>query len=68
VFDDGRPMNLDVSVGNPVMPNASRNQRVKKTFDRARARAFSRAMSKEKLRARIARSQAPMRGLPRSLS
>lgn len=48
-FDDGRRMMPQVSVGNPVTPNASRNQRVKKTFDRARDRAMSRERIKTKL-------------------
>lgn len=45
-FDDGRVMDIKIAVGNPVTPNASRNQRVKKTFDRAR----DRAMSREKIK------------------
>lgn len=48
-FDDGRRMMPQVSVGNPVTPNASRNQRVKKTFDRARDRALSREKIKTKM-------------------
>jgi DNA-binding response OmpR family regulator len=46
--DDGTEMALQVSVGNPITPNASRNQRVKKTFDRAIDRATMRERSKEK--------------------
>lgn len=41
-FDDGRAMRLILSVGNPITPNASRNQRVKKTFDRAIDRVLNR--------------------------
>ncbi|MFT6675990.1 MAG: DNA-binding response OmpR family regulator [Sulfitobacter sp.] len=48
IYDDGTPMALSVSVGNPVIPNASRNQRVKKTFDRAIGRALMREKSKAK--------------------
>lgn len=47
-YDDGRKMHVKLSVGNPITPNASRNQRVKKTFDRARDRAMSRERSKIK--------------------
>lgn len=46
-FEDGTPMNLDLSVGNPIPPYASRNQRVKKTFERALGRAEMRSRSKE---------------------
>lgn len=38
VYDNGRVAELSLCVGNPIMPNASRTQRVKKTFDRARDR------------------------------
>ncbi|MFD2738942.1 PleD family two-component system response regulator [Sulfitobacter aestuarii] len=37
-FDDGRAMKICVSAGGPMQPNASRTQRVRKTFDRALAR------------------------------
>lgn len=55
IFDDGRSFTLSLSVGNPIMPNASRNQRVKKTFDRARDRLHYRERSK-------ARERPPMAG------
>jgi len=45
-FDTGEPIVLDVSIGNPIRPNASKNQRVRKTFDRAIARAESRVQKK----------------------
>jgi hypothetical protein len=45
--DDGTAIAVQVSVGNPITPNASRNQRVKKTFDRAIDRAVMRERSKE---------------------
>ena len=48
VFDDQSPLRIDISVGNPIMPNASRNQRVKKTFDRARDRLNTREKIKDK--------------------
>jgi DNA-binding response OmpR family regulator len=41
-FEDGTPMNLSVSVGGPMQPNASRTQRVRKSFDRAEARVLVR--------------------------
>ena len=44
--DDGTALRVEVSVGNPVTPNASRYQRVNKTFDRTRERALSRTRSK----------------------
>ncbi len=46
LFDDGTAMNLDVSVGNPITPFASRTQRVKKTFERAIDRAMMRGKAK----------------------
>lgn len=58
-FEDGRNISLDVSVGNPVMPNASRNQRVKKTFDRARDRLRNREKIKLKQQSKSARHGAP---------
>ncbi|MFK7835306.1 MAG: PleD family two-component system response regulator [Sulfitobacter sp.] len=45
-LENGWPMGLTVAVGNPVTPNASSNQRVKRTFDRARERAIHREQSK----------------------
>lgn len=45
-YDDGRPMDVDVSVGNPLRPSPSKARRVRKTFDRAIARAENRASSK----------------------
>ncbi|KIN60492.1 Two component transcriptional regulator, winged helix family protein [Sulfitobacter noctilucae] len=43
---DGTERRIDVSVGNPVTPSASRFQRVNRTFDRTRERALSRSRSK----------------------
>lgn len=63
VFDDGTPMDLTLAIGNPIAPNASRNQRVKKTFDRAIDRALMREKSKGRTlggsaaAARVARSR-----------
>ena len=45
-YDDGTPMKLSVTVGNPITPFASRTQRVKKTFERAAERAAMREKSK----------------------
>lgn len=47
-FDNGNAIPISLSIGNPVVPNASRNQRVKKTFDRAIGRAIMREKSKGK--------------------
>lgn len=44
--DDGRPMSLTLSVGGPIHPNASRTQRVRKTFDRAIRRVATRRKDK----------------------
>ena len=48
IMDNGHRPRLEISIGNPVMPNASRNQRVKKTFDRARDRLHSREKIRNK--------------------
>ncbi len=45
-YDNGDPLDIDVSVGNPLRPNASKAHRVLKTFDRAIARAENRAIKK----------------------
>ena len=34
-YDDNSPLSVMLSVGGPIQPNASRTQRVRKTFDRA---------------------------------
>lgn len=44
-YADGTPMHLRVSIGNPIPPYTNRNQRVKKTFDRAIDRAMMRSRS-----------------------
>ena len=41
-YDDGRKMSVTLSVGGPIHPNASRTQRVRKTFDRAIRRVATR--------------------------
>ncbi|KIN64047.1 Two component transcriptional regulator, winged helix family protein [Sulfitobacter noctilucicola] len=43
--DDGTKMCLEVAVGNPITPSASRYQRVNKTFERTRSRVHTRMQS-----------------------
>ncbi|APE44046.1 hypothetical protein BOO69_11985 [Sulfitobacter alexandrii] len=50
IYADGTPMDLRVSIGNPIPPYTNRNQRVKKTFDRAIDRAMMRSRSNAALR------------------
>lgn len=45
-YDNGDTLDIEASVGNPLQPSASRTQRVRKTFDRAIARAENRALRK----------------------
>lgn len=49
VYTDGTPMDLRVSIGNPIPPYTNRNQRVKKTFDRAMMRSRSNAALRSKM-------------------
>lgn len=51
-YDDGRSLYLDVSIGNPIRPNTSKKQRVRKTFDRAIGRAETRMARKTRMRQR----------------
>ncbi|GLT10199.1 hypothetical protein GCM10007928_24310 [Sulfitobacter porphyrae] len=53
VYADGTPMNLRVSIGNPIPPYTNRNQRVKKTFDRAIDRAMMRSRSNAAQRSKM---------------
>ena len=53
VYTDGTPMDLRVSIGNPIPPYTNRNQRVKKTFDRAIDRAMMRSRSNAALRSKM---------------
>lgn len=48
LLENGWPMALNVAIGNPISPNASSNQRVKKTFERAIERAMHREQTKSK--------------------
>jgi len=45
-YDNGDPLDIEVSIGNPMRPNTSRTQGVKKTFERALARAENRFQRK----------------------
>lgn len=45
-YDDGRPIDIAVSMGNPIRPITNRCQRVRRTFDRAIERAENRAKAK----------------------
>lgn len=46
-YDSGDPLDIEVSIGNPIRPNASKTQRIRRTFDRAVARAESRVLKKQ---------------------
>lgn len=58
-FSDGAMMPINLAVGNPVSPNASRTQRVKKTFDRAIGRAMMREKTRMKRAPRTTFGQSP---------
>ncbi len=45
-YDSGDPLDIDVSIGNPIRPNASQTQGIRKTFQRAIARAENRSLKK----------------------
>jgi CheY-like chemotaxis protein len=47
-YDNGDPLDIEVSIGNPIRPNTSKTQRIRKTFDRAIARAENRVLKKRK--------------------
>jgi CheY-like chemotaxis protein len=46
-YDNGDPLDIEISIGNPIRPSISMTQRVRKTFDRAIARAETRVMTKQ---------------------
>ncbi|KEO53293.1 hypothetical protein DT23_18625 [Thioclava indica] len=46
-YDDGNALDIGISIGNPIRPNVSMTQRVRKTFDRAIARAEARVLKKQ---------------------
>jgi len=60
-FDDGLGVFLDVAISNPIRPNTSKKQRVRKTFDRAVGRAELRLGRKANMGG--ARTYATSRGL-----
>jgi CheY-like chemotaxis protein len=45
-YDNGDPLDIDISIGNPIRPTVTRIHRIPKTFDRAIARAENRAARK----------------------
>lgn len=45
-YDDGSSLDIEISIGNPLRPSTSKTQRVRKTFDRAIARAENRMQRK----------------------
>lgn len=45
-YDNGDPLDIEVSIGNPIRPNTGKTQGVRKTFDRALARAENRVQRK----------------------
>lgn len=45
-YDNGDPLDIEISIGNPIRPSTSKTQRVRKTFDRAIARAERRVLKK----------------------
>jgi len=46
-YDNGDPLDIEVSLGNPIRPNLSKTQHICKTLDRAIARAENRVLTKQ---------------------
>jgi PleD family two-component response regulator len=46
-YNNGDPLDLEITIGNPLRPSTSKTQRIRKTFDRAIARAENRVMKKK---------------------
>lgn len=46
-YDNGDPLDIEVSVGNPIRPCSSETHLIRKTFDRAIARAENRVIQKQ---------------------
>lgn len=46
-YDNGDPLDIEISIGNPLRPSVCKTQRIRKTFDRAIARAENRVVSKK---------------------
>jgi CheY-like chemotaxis protein len=47
-YDDGKPMAIDVSIGNPVRPTITMKRRITNTVNRAIARAENRSVRKQR--------------------
>jgi len=45
-YDNGDPLDVEVSIGNPIRPGGRLNQRVRRTFERAISRTETRAANK----------------------
>lgn len=45
-YDNSDPLDIEIFIGNPIRPNTSKNQRIRRTFDRVIARAENRALKK----------------------
>ena len=45
-YDNGDPLDVEISIGNPIRPGGRLNQRVRRTFERAISRAETRASNK----------------------
>jgi len=45
-YDNGDRLDIEISIGNPIRPNSSKTQRIRKTFGRAIARAEMRILKK----------------------
>ena len=43
-YDNSDPLDIEIFIGNPIRPNTSKNQRIRRTFDRVIARAENRAL------------------------
>lgn len=46
-YDNGDPLDIEISIGNPIRPSLSKTQRIRKTFDRAIARTENRVEKKQ---------------------
>jgi CheY-like chemotaxis protein len=46
-YNNGDPLDLEITIGNPLRPSTSKTQRIRKTFDRAIARVENRVMKKK---------------------
>jgi len=45
-YDNSDPLDIEIFIGNPIRPNTSKAQRIRRTFDRVIARAENRALKK----------------------